>query len=128
MDLERLVQKINRWIKKTFHSILFVIRGNSDKLNELLQFGEGTGIKSKKISTHISDRIVLVSRFSTESRKMEGLTGSLPMRLLVHSAKQVVQVTSEGERVLKGSEMKTLKILNSKPGDGLSIVVNRLSI
>lgn len=48
-----------------------------------------------------------------------------PMRLLVHSAKQVVQVTSENERILKGPEMRNLKVLNAKPGDGLSIVVNR---
>lgn len=55
-----------------------------------------------------------------------GSPSSEPMRLLVHSAKQVVQVTSENEKVLKGPEMRNLKVLNAKPGDGLSIIVSRL--
>ncbi|CAL8115412.1 unnamed protein product [Orchesella dallaii] len=48
-----------------------------------------------------------------------------PMRLLIHSAKQIVQVTSGKEKLLKGTQMKNIKILNAKPGDGLSIVINR---
>lgn len=36
-----------------------------------------------------------------------------------------MQVTGDGERVLKGAQMKSVKVLNAKPNDGLSIVVNR---
>lgn len=53
------------------------------------------------------------------------VSGGEPMRLLVHSAKQVVQVTSEKETILKGGEMRNVKVLCAKPGDGISIVVNR---
>jgi len=48
-----------------------------------------------------------------------------PMQLLIHSAKQVVQITTEKEQVLAGNQMKNIKLLNSKPEDGLSIVVDK---
>ena len=45
--------------------------------------------------------------------------------LLVHSAQQLVQVAASGERVLKGSDMKELAILEHKDGQGVSIVADR---
>jgi len=47
------------------------------------------------------------------------------MLLLVHSAKQIVKVTNNRELCLKGAEMKSISVLASKPGDGLSIVVGK---
>lgn len=48
-----------------------------------------------------------------------------PMQLLIHSAKQVVQITDNNERVLAGNQMKNIKLLNAKPDDGISIVVDK---
>ena len=47
-------------------------------------------------------------------------------RLLIKSAKQVVQVVNNGARVLKGKDMRHLSILDaSEEGDdGLSVVVD----
>jgi len=47
------------------------------------------------------------------------------MKLLLHSAKQVIQVTDGGEKVLAGSQMKSMRVLTAKPDDGISIVVAR---
>jgi len=48
-------------------------------------------------------------------------------RLLIHSARQVVQVTATGQRRLTGvKQMNTLDVLERHPdGQGLSIVVDR---
>ena len=48
------------------------------------------------------------------------------MRLLVHSARQVVQVCSEGQRVLRGADMDRLAVL-TVDGDsaGLAVAVDR---
>lgn len=48
-----------------------------------------------------------------------------PMQLLIHSAKQVVQITAGREKVLTGGQLKNIMVLNAKPEDGLSIVVDR---
>ena len=49
-------------------------------------------------------------------------------RLLVHSAKQIVQVVNNGARVLAGDAMKTLAVLEADNTEGLSIVVNRFVV
>ena len=47
-------------------------------------------------------------------------------RLLIHSARQIVQVVNNGDRILKGDKMKKLAILQQKDGEeGLSISVAR---
>ncbi|CAG7731650.1 unnamed protein product [Allacma fusca] len=47
------------------------------------------------------------------------------MQLLVHSARQIVQVTSSGENFLTGGQMKNLKVITAKPDDGLSVVADK---
>jgi len=46
-------------------------------------------------------------------------------RLLIHSARQIVQICSNKQKLLKGQELKSLKILVAKPADGLSIVADQ---
>lgn len=46
-------------------------------------------------------------------------------RLLLHSAKQVVQVVANGETVLRGKDQNTLAILNGTEQEGISIVIDR---
>ncbi|GAU98778.1 hypothetical protein RvY_09878 [Ramazzottius varieornatus] len=56
---------------------------------------------------------------------------SKPFKLLVRSAEQVVQVVNNGAKVLRGNEMKSLAVLESRlpkdanRRDGLSVVVDR---
>ena len=52
--------------------------------------------------------------------------GSSKRRLLVHSARQIVQVVSDGEKVLKGAKQNTLAVLEQPPGEreGYSIVID----
>jgi hypothetical protein len=45
-----------------------------------------------------------------------------PMMLLIHSAKQVVQVATGKERVLVGTQMKNVRVFSAKANDGISIV------
>lgn len=47
------------------------------------------------------------------------------MKLLIHSAKQILQITDRNEKVLAGAQMKNMRVLTAKPDDGLSIVVTR---
>ncbi len=47
------------------------------------------------------------------------------MLLLVHSAKQIVRVTSNKQHFLKGDDCKSMSILMAKKDDGLSIVVGK---
>ena len=48
------------------------------------------------------------------------------MRLLVHSAGQVVQVCSEGQRVLRGPEMDRPAVLTAdRDSSGLALAVDR---
>ena len=51
-------------------------------------------------------------------------------RLLIHSARQVVQITATGEQVLTGARrMNSLAVLERRhDGQGLSIVVDRLAL
>ncbi|KAL4235427.1 putative imidazolonepropionase [Mactra antiquata] len=49
-------------------------------------------------------------------------------KLLIHSAKQIVQVVSDGRRFRKGNEMKTLDFLEDDEGQGFSILINRNGI
>ena len=48
-------------------------------------------------------------------------------RLLVHSARQLVQVTATGEKLLTGARsMNSLAVLERRPdGQGVSVVVDR---
>lgn len=46
-------------------------------------------------------------------------------KLLIHSAKQIVQVVENGERKLTGHQMKSLAILEERADDGCSLVVDR---
>lgn len=46
-------------------------------------------------------------------------------KLLIHSAKQIVQVVADGRRVKKGNDMHTVDILQSDGGTGYSILINR---
>ena len=56
---------------------------------------------------------------------MSGSCGS--HRLLIHSARQVVQVTATGEKMLTGArQMNSLAVLERRhDGQGLSVVVDR---
>lgn len=45
-------------------------------------------------------------------------------RLIIRHAKQVVLVCKNGERVLKGEAMKTVAVLDSEEGAGVSVVAN----
>ena len=46
-------------------------------------------------------------------------------KLLVHSAKQVVQVVGDGSRVRKGASMKDVDVLEGSCSNGYSILVDR---
>lgn len=46
-------------------------------------------------------------------------------KLLIQSAKQVVVVRSNGEKVVQGKDMQKLDILESKEDDGINILINR---
>ncbi|KFM71588.1 putative imidazolonepropionase, partial [Stegodyphus mimosarum] len=46
-------------------------------------------------------------------------------KLLIHSAKQVVQVVKSGERVVTGHGLKNVAVLDKSAGSGFSIVVSR---
>ena len=45
-------------------------------------------------------------------------------KLRIHSLRQIVQVVNDDQRVLKGSQMKELAILNSEEND-LTVIVDR---
>ena len=46
-------------------------------------------------------------------------------KLLVRSAKQVVVVRYNGDRVVRGKDMKRLDILDGDDNDGINVLVNR---
>ena len=46
------------------------------------------------------------------------------MKLLIKGAEQIVRISSTGQVVKSGQDMKNLSVLQSKNGEGLSIVVN----
>ncbi|KAK3579338.1 hypothetical protein CHS0354_029630 [Potamilus streckersoni] len=45
--------------------------------------------------------------------------------LLIHSARQIVQVVAKGERVLRGRDMSTIAVLEGSDTEYLSLLVNR---
>ena len=47
------------------------------------------------------------------------------MSLLVHGAKQIVQITQNGELFKKGKDMKDIAILNKPENEGLSLAANK---
>lgn len=46
-------------------------------------------------------------------------------RLLIHSARQVVQIVQNGERILTGKRMKSVEVLQQVDGgEGFSVLVD----
>ena len=46
-------------------------------------------------------------------------------KLLIHSAKQIVQVVGDGRRVRTGASMKDVDILENGGSNGYSVLVDR---
>ena len=46
-------------------------------------------------------------------------------RLLIRSARQIVQVVSNGERIVKGDAMKKVAIIEQDGENGISVVVDK---
>lgn len=49
-------------------------------------------------------------------------------KLLIRSAKQIVQVVKNGERVVVGEDMKKISVLEGAENDRYSLVVSKLVI
>lgn len=79
-------------------------------------------IMSRLFKLEISLALIILTLNIAEQNKQTAMASGY--KTLVHSAEQIVQVVSNGERYIRGNtdQMKNISILNSRPADNLTIV------